>query len=582
MSRAQRLAAAQARILDRFHARLATRSRAARALVSQPEPRSIGCVARGRQMLAGNLLFAGQLVEAPGAMLWDVAPPTDAFAEEIQGFAWLDDLAAVGDARARALAQDWLWGWIARHGGGSGPGWTPALTGRRLIRWIQHALFLLRGRSADDARALYRTLAAQAIFLARRGRHAPPGLPRFEALTGLLYAALSLEGLEAHAGPARAALAAECARQIDPEGGIPTRNPEELLEVFTLLAWAQAALEDGGQRADAAHRDAMARIAQTLRVLRHADGGLARFHGGGRGLDGRLEGALAASGIRGRPAEGLAMGFARLAAARSTVILDAAPPPRGAASARGHASTLAFELSSGRRPVIVNCGPGAEFGADWQRAGRATPSHSTLVLQGYSSARLSAPQQVGTVVREYLEDAPRAVPVELNRTAGGRRFEGGHDGYVGVLGLTHARSLTLTEDGRSLSGEDHLVALDKPARKRFDRAMDEAKLAGIAFTLHFHLHPDVYAELDLNGTAISLALRSGEIWVFRPAGGVEMGLDPSVYLEKGRLRPRATKQIVLSGRAMQYATRIRWSLAKAQETALAVRDLACDEADLTH
>ena len=51
--------------------------------------------------------------------------------------------------------------------------------------------------------------------------------------------------------------------------------------------------------------------------------------------------------------------------------------------------------------------------------------------------------------------------------------------------------------------------------------------------------------------------------------------------EKGRLRPRATKQVVLSGRAMQYATRVRWSLAKAQETAIAVRDLVRDEADLT-
>ena len=27
----------------------------------------------------------------------------------------------------------------------------------------------------------------------------------------------------------------------------------------------------------------------TLRALRHADGGLARFHGGGRGIDGRLD-----------------------------------------------------------------------------------------------------------------------------------------------------------------------------------------------------------------------------------------------------------------------------------------------------
>ena len=77
-----------------------------------------------------------------------------------------------------------------------------------------------------------------------------------------------------------------------------------------------------------------------------------------------------------------------------------------------------------------------------------------------------------------------------------------------------------------------------------------------------------------------MALKSGEIWVFRHDGNFDLALDPSVYLEKGRLKPRATQQIVLKGRAMQYATRIRWSLSKAQETAIGIRDLSRDELDL--
>merc|ERR1712173_263585 len=98
--------------------------------------RTIGSFARGRQLMAGNYLFAGSLLTAPQAAMWDLSPPDPAFAAELHGFAWLDDLAAVGDARARGAAQAWLWGWIDRFGRGQGPGWTPALTGRRLIRWI--------------------------------------------------------------------------------------------------------------------------------------------------------------------------------------------------------------------------------------------------------------------------------------------------------------------------------------------------------------------------------------------------------------------------------------------------------------
>ena len=54
-----------------------------------------------------------------------------------------------------------------------------------------------------------------------------------------------------------------------------------------------------------------------------------------------------------------------------------------------------------------------------------------------------------------------------------------------------------------------------------------------------------------------MALKSGEIWVFRHDGSGELSLEPSVYLENGRLKPRPSKQVVLSGRAMAYATRVR-------------------------
>ena len=66
--------------------------------------------------------------------------------------------------------------------------------------------------------------------------------------------------------------------------------------------------------------------------------------------------------------------------------------------------------------------------------------------------------------------------------------------------------------------------------------------------------------------------------MFRYEGTAELRLEASVYLEKTRLKPRAAKQVVLSGVAMDYATRIRWSLAKAQDTPIGVRDLVRDEA----
>ena len=135
----------------------------------------------------------------------------------------------------------------------------------------------------------------------------------------------------------------------------------------------------------------------------------------------------------------------------------------------------------------------------------------------------------------------------------------------------------MTFDGRGLAGEDMLLAIEGADKRVFDKMLDATKLKGIPYVVRFHLHPDVDATVDLGGAAISMALKSGEIWVFRHDSAAQLSLEPSVFLEKGRLKPRATKQIVLSGRAMEYATSVRWSLAKAQETAIGVRDLSRDE-----
>jgi len=559
------------RLQNRIAARRASRARPATAFVSAPEPRTIGSFARGRQLSAGNFMFAGNLVHRPDAAPWDLDAPSAAFAAEAHGFGWLDDLAAAGDAPARVCAQDWTQSWIERHGKGRGPGWSPDLTGRRVIRWINHALFLLAGQEKAATDAFYRSLAQQTLFLGKRWHATGPGLPRFEALTGLIYAGLALEGMDSYTAPAARALGRECDAHIGEAGHLPTRNPEELLDVFTLLTWAAAALDEAGMAVPSL-TSATARIAPTLRTLRHSDGGLARFHGGGRGLEGRLDTALAASGTKGRRKDGLAMGYARLSAGRTSVIIDAAPPPTGAASAGAHASTMAFELTSGRRPVIVNCGSGASFGADWRRAGRATPSHSTLVVGGESSARLGNPGAEA----EWLTQAPRDVPVQMSHASDGVRFEGGHDGYVPSFGLTHARTIEMTFDGRGVAGEDMLLALSDPNKRRFDKAMDANRMQGVPYQIHFHLHPEVDANIDMGGAAVSLALRSGEIWVFRTDARARITLEPSVYLEKSRLSPRAAKQIVLSGRALEYAGRIRWSLAKAQDTPISIRDLAQD------
>jgi len=529
-------------------------------------------VSKGRQLVSGHVLMAGHRIEIEDNSVWDVPAPSPRFTNALHGFGWMDDLAALGDRPAQDTAQDWTFEWIERYGRGRGPGWTPDLTGRRLIRWINHAVLLCAGQNETNVAAFHLSLAQQTLFLAKRWPAAPPGLPRFEALTGLIYAGLSLRGMESHVNTAADGLARECRDRIDAGGGVATRNPEDLLEIFTLLNWAALTLAESGRKARPEHAAAIERIAPTLRALRHSDGGLARFHGGGRGTEGWLDQALATSGVRKAPAPGLAMGYARLHGGRTSLIMDAAAPPTGDASFDAHASTLAIEVTSGRRPMIVSCGSGAEFGADWHKAGRATPSHSVLGLDGFSSSRL-----VGDGDNLRLTGGPHEVHAKFLTDDGLTGIVAGHDGYMPTHGLGYLRRIEMSSDGRMIHGEETLAAVSDAEKEKFDTAMSRER--GVPFSLRFHLHPDVDPSLDLGGTAVSLALKSGEIWVLRYEGRFRLDIEPSVYLEKGRLEPRAAKQVVLSGAALDYATRIRWSLAKAQDTPVGLRDLVRDDDD---
>ena len=566
LSRVRRLTKKQVPTLaDRFHAWRAGKCAVATGLVGQPEPLSIGSYRKGRQIVAGKLMFAGELIEAPDISLWDVEMPSADFSSEAHGFLWLDDLAAAGDTNARDLARRWLSEWVAKYPSPSRPPWSPEVTGRRVIRWVNNALFILQGSSAHISDDYYKSLSKQTEFLARRWRVLPSGLGRSEALVGIIYAGLTVEGMQHHVDSAMKALASDCDAYIDAQGGIASRNPEELLDVLTHLTWVQKACADVGREPATAISNAVERIGPTLRALRHANGGLTRFHGGGRGVDGKLDQALANAASRVVRAGDTSMGFARLNGGRTSLIVDASLPPITTNARRAHASTLAMELTSGRRPLIVNCGAGVSFGDRWARAGRATPSHSVLHLEGLSSAQLND--------EGHLVGGPQTVQLDIQRAIESQKLGAAHDAWARSHGLTYVRELELSADGRVLSGSDMLTTMNDADKNRFDLALDATSLQGVSYSVRFHLHAEVDASLDMAGRAVSLVLRSGETWVFRASEGVQLSLEPSVYLEKGRIAPRATMQIVLSGKAVAYASQVKWSLSKAQDTPLAVRDL---------
>src|SRR5690606_15825906 len=141
------------------------------------------------------------------------------------------------------------------------------------------------------------------------------------------------------------------------------------------------------------------------------------------------------------------MGYARLAGGRTVVLMDGAAPPGGDWATRAHAGTLAFEMSVGRVPLVVNMGPGARFGPAAALEARRTAAHSTLEVDGQSSALLETRGLAARTFGARLAGGPSLVSVRQAQDMTGQWLLATQDGYVASHGLMHERRLFIDVRG---------------------------------------------------------------------------------------------------------------------------------------
>jgi uncharacterized heparinase superfamily protein len=182
--------------------------------------------------------------------------------------------------------------------------------------------------------------------------------------------------------------------------------------------------------------------------------------------------------------------------------------------------------------MIVNCGDVPGGTSAWRDATRATAAHSTLVIADVNSSELKP---------DGLGRRPVVVEAQRQEANGAHWLEASHDGWKRLFGAVHRRRLYLAESGEDVRGED---VVEAPTPQ--------------PFTLRFHLHPDVNANLQQDGEAVLLRLRSGGGWRLR-ADGARMSLEESIYL--GGHEPRRSEQVVLTGYA-DGPQQVKWAISK--------------------
>ena len=510
-------------------------------LTAVPRDHVDGNRARGDALLAGRFVLGSEAV--PLAELDFAALGADGpFAESLQGFSWLRDLAAAaGREKGTKVAEALVGRWLVAHGTRVDEAWAPELWGERILFWTAYAPYVLSSRESGYRSALLNTLARGARHLDANADKAPAGLPRITAWAGVVAAALLIQGGLPRIARSEAGLMRALAAAQFEDGGLMSRSPEEQLLLVDRLGLLRAAYFAAKQTLPDLLESAAAAALAALHGVTMGDGGLSSWQGGNPGDPARVAALIEGCGLRARPLrQARGWGYHRLSALGTILVMDAAPPPPPKMLA-GSASTLAFELSDGAQRIVVNCGgPGLlphRLQHELVQALRTTAAHSTLTLDDTNSIAILDDGSLGKGVSDVVIDRS-----EDNDSS---RVTASHDGYLRGFGLIHQRNVVLGNDGKEVRGNDQL--LPKGRKKIRESA---------PFAIRFHLAPGIEATATADGMGAILRPPGAPPWNFRCRGAM-LSIEESLHVSgAGEVTP--TLQLAVVGEVSALGGQTAW------------------------
>ncbi len=507
----------------------------------------------GTALRAGHFLVNG--VKAPILQV-DFSPTaklTPPFERTLHGFVWLRDLEACAPRpQCTATAERVLLAWLEANAvPGKGAAWKVGNAGQRLLGWLVHAPLILSGGDKALRARILGTMEETARWLDRNVGKADDKLDELAGWCAVVGAGLLLPGGKPRRLFGEAGLIRALGELVGNDGGVLSRSPLLQMDAIALLVELSACYRATRRDPPQPVQGMLQLLVPPLLGLTHGDGGLGSWQGAGAVPAARIAALVEASGVRARPLrDARQWGYQRVAAGKSILQLDAAPPPLARHARHGCASTLAFELSQGTHRLVVNCG-GAAFAGGLvpvriEHGLRTTAAHSTLVLGEANSTAVLINGKLGAGVGEVEVDR-RTLQAENGATA--TRLEASHDGYVSRFGLVHHRILILRDDGGELRGEDLLV----PARGK-------GKRGKVPYAVRFHLGPGIEVAMGQGGRGATLALPDGGYWQF-VAGEGTLEADESLWVD-GDGRPHPVQQLVMQGLVSRGGGSFSWLLKK--------------------
>ena len=525
-------------------------SRAPERLLIAPQDIRTADPTIATDLYSGWVSFAGRTVDTHGRSPFEIVAPNDAWLAALDGFGWLRHLRAADTALARVNGRALVADWIRLRGRPDRSlGWSAPVAARRLLSWLSQSPLILAGADRAFYRQFMKSVGRHGAVLQRAYFASATAENRLLVVIALAALGLCAEGLGKAQKRWTRWLVDELGREILPDGGHVSRNPQMLVDLLHDLLPLRQAYAARGLEPPPVLLNSIDRMMPMLRLFRHGDGTLALFNGMGTTEPDAVATALAYDDARAAPLENAPWsGYQRIEAGEAVLVMDTGKAPRPPFARKAHAGSLAFELSSAGQPLIVNCGAAQRERPAVQEAARSTAAHSTLVVQDASSCRFAASSRLGSWLRGQIVAGPKNVDVTRTQDEAGVLLQASHDGYARRFGVLHRRRVKLDRTGRKLEGEDRLVTAPRRG------------LSGTSpthYAVRFHLAPSTQAELVDEDTRVSIALADGQRWSMT-AGGNMLALEESIFFAAPD-GSRNTAQIVVHLDA-RVVSSLQWRL----------------------
>lgn len=540
------------------------------AFKALPKNLYLGSSEQGVKILDGQFRLGSQSLDVgKQGDPWTVPAPSEPFAARLHSFSWLDDLAAIGvdkkhlkkfpkafeqsNIRARQLCDSWIVGF----GTWNPYVWENEILVARVFSWFSNWHVLLEADSnTQEGQARRSNLYRQIKRIRSTYNRTPVGIARLKAAACLVLGGACFDGnQDALLDKGLDYLEDEIEAQILTDGGHISRNPENVAKALEILLVTESALEARGLQGSREVMRAIDRMRPMLGFFMAGNGCLFGFNGGGASDKSSINKLLDKATLKTKPF-GYAphTKFQRLERNGSLLMIDVGSSPDRPYDLDAHLAPLAFELSTGVGPLIVNCGWNDKQPQHWREPMRGTAAHSTLILGGLDAGQLLTSGWSAAAIGPAITQEAGPVKCSRKEQEAGTWLEASHEGYQTTFGLTHCRRIYMDITGHDIRGEDSLFVPFGAAPLTRDE---------IGFEIRFHLHPNIKVTLAQDQKSALLIQKGGHGWRFRTDAG-PLKLEKSVYLASGS-RPQRSEQIVITGRAygdgdgQTHSNRVRWS-----------------------